>query len=738
MHCFSIRLTAFGELMDILLAGGTSHFLKLLVDKLNKEGHRVFQLTEEPKTEKKLPKVFETYHFPYDDTCISDVIGSIQPDVTVFLGAFDTNFKWDKAQSRPAVYTAGVFNILMAQNALGKGRFIYLSSEEVFQGEYAGEINCDDSCAVYTDKGQAVSAGEEICKTYRQMGKDVVVLRLDHLYGIPKNVAEAKNLVARMIIEALETGEIQADDNQRMQLLYYADAVEFVYQVIKAKRTNFGLYQISTGKTVMQREIAELIAHVLGSITLVKAPKEQRLEPVLSNERFAGEFGIRIMHDIDRHMEELAGKISKNAEEYVRVDNRKQTFMQRMGTRTRQLITAMVPFIENLGGFVLFFLLNKLTSASPYFQNVDFYLLYVMIFALMFGQQQAIFSCVLAVAGYYTEQLGLRDGFSVIIDFHTYIWIAQLLILGLLAGFLRDQLNVLEEEQKHEVNYLSKQIDDISDINVSNVRVKEILSSQIVNQNDSFGKLYEITSSLDKLEPNEVLFYAAEVLARLMGSRDVAVYSVANRSYARLFSATSPKARCLGNSINYAAMGELYDRLLEKKVYINKNMNENYPLMADAIYSEDEMQLILMVWGIPWERMTLGQANMLTVIGYLIQNAVLRANRYMSALESQRYIGGTNILETEAFRSLVTAYLRARQKGLTECALIEVDLGTVSLEEAGQKLSAKMRQSDFLGELKKGTLYALLANTNSKDAAMVQIRFEEMGFACRIQEEISL
>lgn len=59
-------------------------------------------------------------------------------------------------------------------------------------------------------------------------------------------------------------------------------------------------------------------------------------------------------------------------------------------------------------------------------------------------------------------------------------------------------------------------------------------------------------------------------------------------------------------------------------------MDERYPLMADAIYSEDEMQLILMVWGIPWERMTLGQANMLTVIGYLIQNAVVRANRYLS------------------------------------------------------------------------------------------------------------
>ena len=64
-------------------------------------------------------------------------------------------------------------------------------------------------------------------------------------------------------------------------------------------------------------------------------------------------------------------------------------------------------------------------------------------------------------------------------------------------------------------------------------------------------------------------------------------------------------------------------------MFINKTMDERYPLMADAIYSEDEMQLILMVWGIPWERMTLGQANMLTVIGYLIQNAVVRANRYL-------------------------------------------------------------------------------------------------------------
>ena len=724
--------------MNILLVGGSSRFTKFLIDKLRKEGHRVFRLTEEPKTAKSVGKVFETYHFAYDDSCIREVVDSIQPDVTVFMGAFDTNYHWDKRQSRPVTYTAGLFNLLTAHIALGKGRFIYLSSEEVYQGEYAEEISCDTPCMVHTDRAQAVAAGEDICCSYRRMGKDTVVLRLDHLYGTPKEAGETKNACARMIIEGLETGEIQVDEAQRMALLHYKDAVEFVYYIIAAKETRQGLYQISSGETLPQRTIAEYIAGALKDVKLVDAPQRQRLEPVLSNTLFEEEFGIRIYQKPEVGIGEAAAYISRHASDFVRTDARKKSFLRLLGTRTKDMVSALLPFAENLICFIPFFMLNNRAVGREYFQNIDFYLLYVLLFAIIYGQQQATFSCLLAVAGYCFRQMYHRSGFEVILDFNTYIWIAQLLILGLLVGYLRDRLKVVEEEKKNEADYLSKQIEDISDINTSNVKVKEILSSQILNQNDSFGRLYEITTSLDKYEASEVLFYAAEVLAKLMGSKDVAIYTVANRSYARLFSATSGKARELGNSINYREMKELYEPLSEHKVYINKSMDERYPLMADAIYAEDEMQLILMVWGIPWERMTLGQANMLSVIGNLIQNAVLRANRYMSALQYQRYIPGTNILEKEAFCSLVKAYLNASEKQLTECTLIEVELGEVSLEEAGKRLGAQMRQSDFLGELQDGMVYALLANTRPKDAAVVLQRFRDSGFNCRITEEVSL
>lgn len=38
----------------------------------------------------------------------------------------------------------------------------------------------------------------------------------------------------------------------------------------------------------------------------------------------------------------------------------------------------------------------------------------------------------------------------------------------------------------------------------------------------------------------------------------------------------------LGNSIHYVQMEEFYEKLREKKVFINKTMDERYPLMADA------------------------------------------------------------------------------------------------------------------------------------------------------------
>ena len=159
--------------------------------------------------------------------------------------------------------------------------------------------------------------------------------------------------------------------------------------------------------------------------------------------------------------------------------------------------------------------------------------------------------------------------------------------------------------------------------------------------------------------------------------------------------------------------------------------------MANAIYDENRsMQMIIMIWGIPWESMTLGQANQLVVISALIHNAVVRANKYLEALEEERYIDGTKILEEEAFTALINAYLKAEKKGLTECIVLRVETAPdISYKDLAMRISAKLRHQDYVGILQDERLYVLLSNARRQDAVPVMERLSAIGCKSEIVEE---
>ena len=741
--------------MNVLLIGGPGSFIDNLIIKLNKEGHRVYLLTGNRYDRLVYQKVFERYNFPYDCSSLNEIVESTNPDLTIFMGAYDTNFRWRDEEAEAVKYSSSLVNILMSYAVRGKGRFLYLSSQEVYGGYYLENIPETEPTSPVSIHGMALAQGEEMCESFRKTrGLDIVTLRLDHLYGIPKKRLEVADICSRMCLEALERNQITVGKNDRLSLLYETDAIEFVYRIAACKSHKASLYNISSSKPVSRQELAQIVRKAFeGSVELVNEEglnterpstegeeksddKTDLKKRILSNALYDSEFGNPFFCEIPVIVDKIVAQMKKNSYVFLTGEDAKPPLVKRILKKAGWLLQALVPFAENLVAFIPFFMLNNRAVGSQYFANLDFYLLYVLLFAIVYGQQQATFSAVLAVAGYFFRQMYERSGFEVLLDANTYVWIAQLFIMGLVVGFMRDQITKLKKESEEEKDFLSVQLTDIQDINSSNVRVKDALETQIVNQNDSVGKIYSITSALDQYNPEEVLFYAAEMLGQLVKSKDVAIYTVSNAAYARLFSSTSKKARMLGNSIRYTEMGELYETLLERKVFINRRMDERYPLMANAIYENDEMQMILMIWGIPWESMTLGQANQLVVISALIQNAVLRANRYLAVLEDQRYVEDTHTLETGAFSSLMKAYLTAQSRGLTECTVLKVEANPKTSREAGKQLVSKLRQSDYMGTLADGGLYALLSNTSHKDAEYVIRRFKEAGFASYIVEDV--
>ena len=725
--------------MNILLIGGEGSLINSMIVKLKKEGHRIYLLTGVQNKKVTYEKVFEKYNFTYDSENLNDIFESVNPDVTIFMGAYDTNFQW-KQQEREAVrYSSSLMNILVAYSMTKRGKFIYLSSEEVYSGSYPAEIREDEPVSAVGFRGMTLAQGEKICENYQENWKlDIIILRLDHLYHIPRTSADVDNICARMCISAMEKGYIIADSQNICSLLYESDAVEFIYRVVKCKTHQHVLYHLTSDRRFREVTLARLVAEYMGGNVSVVENEEQGGRRILSGRRFEEEFGITAFRETEVVLKKMVQYMKKNEAVFLDKEEPRLPLWKRVVQKWGWFFRAIVPFLENLLCFVPFFMLNNRVVGSQYFSQLDFYLLYVLLFAIVYGQQQATFSALLATAGYLFRQTYTRSGFEVMLDYNTYVWIAQLFILGLVVGYMHDQIRRIRKESEELEAHLSRQLSDIRDINGSNVRVKDVLERQVIDQKDSIGKIYNITSRLDQYMPDEVLFYAVEMLTELLGSRDVAIYSIANKDYARMFSAGSVKAREMGNSIRYREMGEVYQEISAQRVYINRRMDEHYPLMANAIFEEDQMKMIIMIWGLSWERMTLGQANLLKVISYLIQNAVLRANRYMMALEEKRYLEDTRILEPEAFTSLAGAYQKARKRNLTECSFLKIETDPSHYLEAGKVLKGNLRQSDYMGNLKDGGLYVLLANTNREEAGIVVERFAEKGYKSQIVERVEL
>jgi nucleoside-diphosphate-sugar epimerase len=720
--------------MNVLLIGGGSRMADAVIDKLNKSKHRVFLLTGRRDRKFSYKHVFERYDYPYEDESIKDIFESVKPDMVIFMGAYDTNFDWHRERQESVRYTASLMNILSTYSMVGKGRFVYFSSHEVYGGSHYNNIQEQEAAQPRGFKAMAVAQGEEICENYRKtQGIETLVLRFDHLYGVPRKGQEESNLCFQMCLEALKTGKVSASDRRSFSMLYLNDAVELAYKVMMEEQPALYCYHISSMEEINEVNLAEAVIKAMGGgIRLVNNSVGDRYRLVLDGKAYQEEYDQRIFVHYEEGAEQVARYMKRHADSFISAEDTGGSRAARIWHGIKVGFKRVFPFVENLICFVPFFILNSKAAGSEYFNRLDFFLLYVLLFAIVYGQQQAIFSSLLAVVGYFLQQMYGRTGFEVLLDYNIYIWMAQLFIIGMVVGYMRDQLQFIRDENEEEVRYLSRKVDDIADINDSNVRMKQSFETQLVNQRDSLGKIYEITSSLEAYASEEVLFYAAKVLGELMDSRDVAVYTVANGDYARLFSFTSKEAKKLGNSIKYTDMEDLYNDLKEHRVFINKKMDEKLPLMASAVYTEDQMELILMVWGIPWQRMTLSEANRLTIVGALIQNAVVHANRYLDALTNQRYIEQTRIMSPDAFGQLVHAFFGAKANGLTECALLEI--GAADRVQAAEALGKNMRQTDYMGVLDDGGFYILLSNTDEKNAEGVIERFRSAGYECELRE----
>ena len=727
--------------MDIMLVGGLSPMLRKLSLKLYKEGHKIYVLSGNRNPSEHYEYAFERYDFPYDSASVEEVFQSVNPDVTILLGAFDGNLTGEDPRREATQFAAGLQNVLLSWNAREKGRLIYLSSVEVYGNSY--QIPVTES--IRPVPGGIVPImlfqGEESCRFYQEkLKKDVVILRLDRLYDVPKDKKEAYHgICQRKCLDAFQKGSVTYRRNYKYGLTYIDDAVDCIYKLAACEKHRYGLYHISSGKAYSELQIVETIEKNLGKeLEKVDNTLNEQNLVILSNERIKEEFGIQIRCGPEEIIQKTLRYMKKHSSRFLDPSHPGWDIWHRIYFKIMDLLGALVPYIENLVLFIPFFMLNNRATESRYFSKIDFFLVYVLLFAVVHGQRQATFSGLLATMGYLFRQMYNKSGITVVTDYNTYVWIAQIFIVGLVVGYMKDQLNFLKEEKDQEVDFLSERVTDITDINDSNLRVKEGLITQVVNYDYSLGTVYDMVEQLEADSPASILFHAIMLIRSVTSCPDVSLYRINEEKYARLFGSTSKKAASMGYTVYLPDKVPLYEAFTRQQVYMNRNMDPEYPMMAYCIFEEEEMNMMILLWSIPFERMTFDEADRLTVIGKLIQKSVKQSAMYLDLLRNERYQDESPALKAEAFEELVNTYHEAGENNLTGYILLQVVSAESGTEGDGNTIAENLRGTDYIGYRKDGNLYILLTGTDRKGCSFVQKNLEQKGIRTSISEEIGV
>ncbi|MBM6999507.1 NAD(P)-dependent oxidoreductase [bacterium] len=726
--------------MNVLLAGGECALLEALASRYAKEGDRVFWLTGTRDRPTGRVRAFARYSFPLDGDAVREVVRDVGPDLVVCLGAYDPTLDWAEAGHAGRRFLAGVTNLMLATSDLERCRMVYLSSEEPFAAGYDEDVKEDARPSPLAGevgwRAQVLTTAESQWLSARQLrGSDVLVLRLDHVFSLPSSVRLRSETCLDLCLTAFRSGRVYADASHVFSPIYVDDAVDAVWRASKAPAHAHDLYNVASGQVVSEREVAELVRDAMGgALDVVVGGDAPRRRVVLDGSRFADEFGMGVHHRVEDAIPQIVSYLRVHGERFLRAGDTPPRSPARALHALRTVGGGVVPVAENLACAAIVTALMVALGQADALDLIDPYLLYVLLFAITYGQGQAILAGCLATAGHLWLAVAGHGAYAVAINVSTYLWVAQLFVVGLSVGYLKDRLDKSRTEADDEIAYLRARRDDIKAINAENARVKQMLESQLLDQSDSLGRVYRIASELYEGDEREVIFRAAHMLSRLTNSPDVSIYLASKGGYLRLVSTTSDGARQLGNSVRVDALGALGDDLAAQRTFVNRALEARRPGMARGIYGDDgELKAVAMIWQVPWERMTLAQADMLAISCMLIRDAMVRAARMIDALTSSRTVAGTGLLDARAFAELRDIYRRASEDGLVVYGVLRVAVpagtGLPAMEAA---LRSHLRETDYLGVDGSGAVLALLTNAPRDDARRVQRRLAEAGFACEV------
>lgn len=724
--------------MRILIAGGYGTFCKYLIARLKRENHEVYIISGKNYEKANELSAFRVvnYNFNLNDEKLKFIIDSVLPDIIVFLGAFDKNYDFKDNQIASSEYTAGLSNLLDVISAINIKRFVYLSTASVY-GE-AKSIPITENCKKnpLSVRNIIISEGEALCTAFAKLSDmKFTILRFSDIYGI---LSDKNPDLFQTLFEEAEVSikTFEPYVNKNFNPIYITDAIDAVYKTITDDKNN-GTYNVSgtqTELTYIYKKIKELTnVSVLVTDDIEDINDHSSTEPknyqIINNtvdcSLFKKHYGYRPIVDIDTGLERMYKDLRKHYEK------KKKPFSKKI--EKFKFFKELMPLLENLLMFIILISASIWQQSVPGLLNVDFTVLYIIIIAMTFGLFQGSIAAFLSVLLLILQNS--RQGisaFDIFINLDIMIRILEIFIIAAICGYSKDRCQAFISEKNAELWDSKNELETIYQINDANISIKQELNERLTNYDDSLAKLYSVVDKLNELQPDAIFFSAVNVVMEIMSTKDVSIYIVTGDDFkmCRLAAKTPSSDRVLKKSLPLTDLGELVEYIERDKVFVNRNLLENLPMMAAPIYVSNKLASIIMIWTVEFDNLTLYSENRFLVLSRLISSVIGRAYIYMQNMQNSMYLQGTRILTEEAFMNTLNIHKEAAKSNTASYYTMLISNNDMNIEELSEKAGKLIRVNDYIGQCADTdkSVYILLTNTNSSDARFVYNRLLEAGF----------
>lgn len=726
--------------MNILVTGGCGFIGSHVVERFYKEGHKIYIIDNLSTGSLENVKVkHKFYNLNISDKKCEEIFRSNKFDIVVHLSAqVDVKTSLEHPYLDTKSNLLGLTNMLDLSARYGVKKFIFASSAAIYGNTEKIPVTEEifrDPIAPY---GMSKSVGEFYCQKWREIyGLNTLAFRFSNVYG-PRQGASGEAGVISIFLKKAIKGEnlvIFGDGSQTRDFIYVEDLVDGIYKASICHECS-GVMNLSTNTEVSLNQLVDVLSKInpINKVLYKERKEGDILRSRLDNTKIKATLNWTPKYSFEEGIKNTYDWYSKNYKETkISIDKQEGSF------KFLKLYKKYNSYIENI---ILFLILLYVNLNLSYFNEnilsdpIDYNLIYIGIMGLLYGKKQAILATLYSLIIYIT--VFLNSGGDLVIFLYEpkhFIHVSMYLLVGVIAGYSIDKKNREIYSQKLNVSSLTQKYDFLKQIYNETRIVKEELERQIIDSEDSFGKIYNIVKKLDSLEKEFVYNSSVEVIEEIMKTNKVSVYSLnRSRKYLRLKAKSNVSNFHIPSSVKIEDYEEILEIIYKQKIFINRKLDENLPMMIAPVFDNDINKAIavIVIHEVSFENLTLYYENLFKTLVNLISGSLLRAYRHEQSISDKRYIKDTEILKTEEFNHVLNTIIEKKDKFSMNSILIKVLEEEMSYVEINEKVSKCIRGEDYLGLQEDGHVYALLTNTNCIDINIVMERFKKKGISAEI------